>query len=168
MNKRIINIVASVVMLVSFFQPWINFFGYGGSPFQAVKEVFKNLKFIEKEPLILLTLLLLIFPICAVVILSYYAKQGIKEKDISKINTFKKTPLIFIIIVIIYGFVKMGEEMKMLGEINISEIIGIGLILNIISSIVLFFDKTTAMNFVQNNSSAEEQKEDVNTDDLFK
>ena len=173
MDKRTINIFVSIVLLVAFFMPWITFMGIGGSPYQMIKElikqVSKNIEYVEREPTILLALLLLIFPICAVLILYFYSKNVIKKKSISTIQFAKKLPLIFIIIVIVYGVIKMGNYAEMLLDDAIFEVIGAGLILTIISSIILFFNETLETVFTQNNHlKREEQKEEANIDDLFK
>jgi hypothetical protein len=40
MTKKIVNIVASLVLLMAFFMPWITAFGFGGSPYQMVLYLF--------------------------------------------------------------------------------------------------------------------------------
>lgn len=164
--------MTALVMLIAFFMPWINFMGFGGSPYQMIRELIKqlskNIEYVEREPTILLALLLLIFPVCAVEILYYYSKNEIKKKSVSTIGVAKKSPLIFIIIVIVYGLIKMGDSAEMLLDDAIFEIVGIGLILTIISSIILFFNTTETTIFSQNIApEKEEQKEEANTDDLF-
>lgn len=133
MDKKTSNIVVSAALLIGFFLPWINFFGMGGSAFDLVMEVFKHFGTIfEQTPDALLSLLLLLFPICGLIIL-------INPSSSNKLA--KQLPFIFIIIVIVYGIMQMGSDTKMLLSKDIFQVVGIGLWLTLISSTLLFFDK---------------------------
>jgi len=167
MNKKILNIITAIVMLLAFFMPWIKVFGFGGSAFDAIRQLFNSLEYVDDEPTILLGLFLLLFPICAIIVLIYYAKAEIKKGDIGVLQFAKKTPLVFLIIVTVYGFIKMGDDAKMVLDSGIVDVIGMGFILTIISAIVLFVDKTKVISFSQDNPTKEEPKEEANTDDLF-
>jgi uncharacterized ion transporter superfamily protein YfcC len=168
MNKKILNLIVSLVMLLAFFMPWIKAFGFGGSPYQMIEQVFKNLKYVEKKPEILYSLVLLIFPVCAVIILISYAKNQIKKNQLGILHFTKKAPLIFVIIVILYGLIKLGDGAKMIIE-GFTDIVGVGLILTIVSAIVLFFDQPRIQNFSSDSTpvNTSETKEQPNTDDLF-
>lgn len=132
MDKSVTKIIIPVVLIASFFMPWINFFGFGGSAFDLVMEVFKHFEVVlDQTPEALLSLLLLLFPICALVIL-------IKPSD-GKLLA-KQLPFIFIIIVIVYGIIQLGSDAQILFSKDIFNIVGIGMWITIVSSAILFFD----------------------------
>jgi len=174
MDTKIKNIITSLVLLAAFFMPWVKVFGFGGSAFDLIRLAIKNIEQAEKEPIGLLVFLLLLFPICALIILINYAKSELKETQLGGIRFAKKTPLMLIIIAILYAFIRtsiFGDNFDLLGSFNLSdllEVIGIGLILTLISSIVLFFDKTTSISNSKSDGVSNEPKEEINTDDIFK
>lgn len=168
MNKKILNIITSLVLLLAFFMPWVSAFGLGGSPYQMMQQVFKNLDQVDRNPEILYTLIFLVFPVCALIVLIIYAKSEIKKGQIGLLHLVKKAPLIILIIAIIYGLVELGESAEVVLD-SFSEVVGIGLILTVISSIVLFIDQPKVQAFVakENNEIQDNSKEEANTDDLF-
>lgn len=173
MNKKILNIIASLILLLSFFMPWIRAFGLGGSPYQMLTQLFKNLKFVDRNPEMLFSLLFLIFPVCALIIFFCYLKNEIKKGQIGLLHFAKKTPLIFLIAAIIYGAVNLGDGAERFIEI-LPDVVGMGLILTIISAIILFVDQPkvwalkTATDTQNNNTTIlKDEKEKANTDDLF-
>jgi hypothetical protein len=146
--------------------PWIKYYGFGGSPFDLLFELSGNLKNLDKAPSILLSYLLLIFPICGIAILVFYLQPTIKNDSIFILESLKKAPLILLLAIIIYGLVKMGDSSKYLADANILEVLGAGLYLTIISSLVLFFHPFNPGNLEEKN--VDQIKEKVNNDDLFK
>lgn len=166
MDTRIKNIITSIILLIAFFLPWIKVFGFGGSAFDLIMQFFDNIKFVEKEPTILFVLLLLIFPISGLIVLIHYAKTEIKQSQLGGIRFAKKAPLILIITAILFTIVKFNKELKHINGNDITQILNAGVLLTVIASIVLFVDKTTP--FSNSKDTSEENKEEVNTDDLFK
>lgn len=166
MDARIKNIITSIILLIAFFLPWIKIFGFGGSAFDLIMQFFDNIKFVEKEPTILLVLLLLIFPISGLIILIHYAKTEIKPSQLGVIRFAKKAPLILIITAILFTIIKFNKQLKHINGNDISQILNAGVLLTVIASIILFVDKTTP--FSNSKNTSEENKEEVNTDDLFK
>lgn len=153
-------------MIIAFFMPWIKYFGIAGSPFDLLVELSKNLKYLDKEPSMLLSFMLLIFPICGIAIFISYLQPTIK-KDLNFIlDILKKAPLLLLIAIIIYGLVKMGNSAKYLNDTNILKVLGAGLYLTIISSLVLFFHPTNIGNLKEKN--VDTIKERANNEDLFK
>ena len=126
--------------------PWIKISIFKGSAYELIKFFFKNIKILENEPMAILNLLFLLFPICGLIILINYTKIELNTSQIKILQFAKKTPLIYIVVAIIFTTIKLSkflESYSSAGEVNIFEIVDIGLIVTLISSIILFFDKTT-------------------------
>jgi hypothetical protein len=126
--------------------PWIKISIFKGSAYELIKSFFKNIKILENEPMAILNLLFLLFPICGLIILINYTKIELNTSQIKILQFAKKTPLIYIVVAIIFTTIKLSkflESYSSAGEVNIFEIVDIGLIVTLISSIILFFDKTT-------------------------
>ncbi|MCF6182700.1 hypothetical protein [Lutibacter sp.] len=165
MNKRILNIITSSVMFLAFFMTWVKAFGFGGSAFDALIKIFKNIKFIEKEPSLILGILVLIFPISAIIIFVKYSKNKITKNQVKSLEFVKKLPLVFIIFIAIYLSIKIDRNyLRFFKSSDIVDIIGIGLILTLISSIVLFIDKTEVLTTHNNskNKITVENNENIN------
>lgn len=167
MNKKILNIITSLVLLLAFFMPWVTAFGLGGSPYQMMQQVFKNIEHVDRSPEILYSLILLIFPICALIVLIAYAKNEIKKGQLGILHFAKKTPLIVLVVGIVYGLVKLGDSAEIVID-RFSDVVGIGLILTMISAIMLFIDQPKVQAFADKEKDPiQDNKEEANTDDLF-
>lgn len=157
--KSIKSIILSALLLAAFFMPWVKVFGFGGSAFDLIKEVVKNIKILDKEPMGILLFLLLLFPTCSLIILGNYSKRQLKSSQMNILKFAKKTPLVLILITIIVAIIKLPKgsgsfKFEDLG--NIFEIIGIGLIITLITSLILFFDKTTTISKPHNEINLKE------------
>lgn len=79
----------------------------------------------------------------------------------------KKTPLIVLVVGIVYGLVKLGDSAEIVID-RFSDVVGIGLILTMISAIMLFIDQPKVQAFADKEKDPiQDNKEEANTDDLF-
>jgi hypothetical protein len=153
--------------------PWINAFGFGGSPYQMILKIFENLELLERNPETLNYLVLLIFPICAIVVFLIYLGNNISIGKVVILHILKKIPLLFLVVSIILGLKELGDFANIIVE-NLQDVVGIGLVLTIITSLILFIDQPIVQSFDKKNNQQKHSetkesgtKEEANTNDLF-
>lgn len=142
MNSRLLCIITSFTLVLAFFMPWVKYFGIAGTPFDFIIEISKKMEYSDIEPSILWGYLLLVFPFCGLLILIFYIQPEIKKDTIFFLDILKKAPLFLLLAGTVYGLIKIGESAKYLLDSNIFKVLGAGLYLTIISSLLLFFDPT--------------------------
>ena len=153
-NKKIKNILIGTILVAAFFMPWVKVLGFGGSAYDLIVEVFKNLEYLKTEPLTFLIFLLLLFPLCGLIIVFNYFKNDLKPFQVRLIQFAKKTPLILILTTIIIAIIKSRKGLEYIKFDDLGEIIkifSVGIFLTLISSILLFFDKTKKPKYLPNN-----------------
>lgn len=171
MDAKLKNIITSLALLAAFFMPWVKIMGIGGSAFDLIKRVVENIQNIGKEPVVLLIFLLLLFPICGLIVLVNYAKEEIKPSQLRSLGFAKKAPFILIVITILFFVFKFSNELGFLMENKLEgllDVFSFGFYVTIISSIILFFDKTNVIDLTKHKTeTTSKTEENINKDDLF-
>ena len=171
MDSKLKNIITSLALLAAFFMPWIKIMGFGGSAFDLIKIVVENIQNIGEKPIVVLLFLLLLFPISGLIVLVNYVKDEIKSSQVRIIGFAKKAPFILIIIALLLFLFKFSNELGFLMENKLGgllDVFSFGFYVTIISSIILFFDKTNEIDLKKHKTETTSKTEEkINKDDLF-
>jgi hypothetical protein len=135
--------------------------------------IFENSEQLEKNPELLYFMVLLLFPLCAIIVFLIYLGKNISIWKVVLLHIVKKLPLVCLVVSIVIMIQEFGDFAQIIVK-NVQEVVGVGVILTILSSIVLFIDQPKVQFFkketgqeTQNTIQEIESKETANTDDLF-
>jgi hypothetical protein len=102
-----------------------------------------------------------------------YLGKNISIWKVVLLHIVKKLPLVCLVVSIVIMIQEFGDFAQIIVK-NVQEVVGVGVILTILSSIVLFIDQPKVQFFkketgqeTQNTIQEIESKETANTDDLF-